>query len=258
MTNRLIWLLIILFFIVLWLFYYYWVEKNDNIINKNSHIIPFNKKNKNNVKIKKSTLTLLKEKEEKNSILSISKEEQKEIKNRIILKIQKKISNILKINNLDKINISKILWNQNLFLVRILDKKSKDINYIYNNKKFNLEKIDLNINIIYAKINNSKINLITKKGTFILENNKLTYFPIFSDFIRNNWDYIWIIKSEDKEIKNNFNYSEQNWDLIILYNPKKSIKRILYKPDFRIKNIYLENKKIIITDSNEKKYLLDY
>lgn len=258
MTNRLIWLLIILFFILLWLFYYYWVENSDKFIDKNSPIIPFNKGDKNNVKIKKSTLIPLKEKKDKNSVLSLSKEEQKDLENKIILKIQKKVSNILKNNNLKKNKILRILWNENLFLVKLLDKKSNNINYIYNNKKSNLEKIDLNIDIKYAKINNSKINLITKKWTFILKNNKLTYFPTFWDFIINNWEYIWIIKSEDKFIKNNFNYSEENWDLIVLYNPKKSIKRILYKPNFEIKNIYLEKNKIIVTDFNEKKYLLDY
>ncbi len=249
MTNRLIWLIIILIFILLWIWYYFLIEKEE-IKNK---II-----SKNNIEVKKETIkktTLIKveKKQDNNSLFALSDETKQELINKKNLKIKQNIWNILKINNLDKINIQKIIWDENLFLVNF-DK----INYIYNKKRLNLEKINLNIPIIYAKKINSIIHFITEKWTFLYKNDKIEYFPIFSDFIIKNWNYIWIIKNSDKSIKKNFNFQNISWDLIILYNPKKAIKQILYKPNFEIKKILLENNNIIIESNNWEKYILDY
>ncbi|MDQ7009398.1 MAG: hypothetical protein Q9M94_03855 [Candidatus Gracilibacteria bacterium] len=256
MSNRLIGLLIILFFIILGLFYYYGVENNKN---NNINIKTKNIENIKKINIKKATLVLIKkEQKSNNSILSLTEEEKAELKNKNILKIKNKVSKILKINNLKYIQVSEIIGDENLFLINLIKNNSNISNYIYNNKISNLEKNNLNIEILYAKKINSKIHFITEKGTFILKNKKVEYFPTFSDFIINNYNYIGIIKSKDKSRKTNFNYSQYSGDLIVLYNPKKSIKRILYKPNFEIKNIYLENEKIIIIDEEEKKYLLEY
>jgi len=80
---------------------------------------------------------------------------------------------------------------------------------------------------------------------------------MFSDFVFQEWNYIWIIKNTDDYIKNNFNLEKNDWNLIFLYNPKKSIKKVLYRPDFEIKKILLQNNKVIIESENNK-FLLDY
>ena len=249
MSNRLIWLLIILVFILLWLGYYFWVEKpyqeKQEIIKNEIEVL-----NKKEI-YKKVTLTKIEEKESE-SLLALNKEEKIELKNKEILKIKQNIWNILKINNIDEIKIQKISWDKNLFLINF-DKK----NYIFNKKRLNLKNTYLNIPIIYAKKINYKTYLITTKWTFILNNNNLEYFSMFSDFVFQEWNYIWIIKNTDDYIKNNFNLEKNDWNLIFLYNPKKSIKKVLYRPDFEIKKILLKNNKVIIESENNE-FVLDY
>ena len=161
------------------------------------------------------------------------------------------------LSNTNNVKIQKIGWNNNLFLIKIL-KKDSIKNYIYNAKIFNLEKLELNIKINYIKYIKNNLYIITEKWLFIRKNNKLEYFSIFTDFIIKDWDYIWIIKDSDKTIKNNFNFWNINWDLIILYNPKKAIKKILYKPNFEIKKILLENNNIIIVSEDGGRFLLNF
>jgi capsular polysaccharide biosynthesis protein len=91
-----------------------------------------------------------------------------------------------------------------------------------------------------------------------LSNKKMEYFSMFSDFIINNWSYIWIIKNSHISKKTNFNFEEFQWDLIVLYNSKKAIKKVLYKPNFEIKKILLENNNIVIESESGEKYLLEY
>ena len=249
MSNRLMWLLIILVFILLWLGYYFWVEKPYQ---EKQEIIEKELKNSNKKEIyKKITLTKIEEKESK-SLLALNKEEKLKLQNSEILKIKQNIWNILKINNIDEIKIQKISWDENLFIVNY-DKK----NYIFDKKRLNLKNLNLNIPIIYAKKINYKIYLITTKWTFILNNNNLEYFSMFSDFVFQKWNYIWIIKNNDFYIKNNFNLEKNEWNLIFLYNPKKSIKKVLYRPNFEIKKILLQNNKVIVESENNK-FLLDY
>ena len=234
---------------LLWLGYYFWVEKPYQ---EKQEIIKNELQNSNKKEIyKKITLTKIKEKESK-GLLALNKEEKIELKNKEILKIKQNIWNILKINNLEKIKIQKISWDKNLFLINF-DKK----NYIFNKKRLNLKNTYLNIPIIYAKKINYKIYLITTKWTFILNNNNLEYFSMFSDFVFQEWNYIWIIKNTDDYIKNNFNLEKNDWNLIFLYNPKKSIKKVLYRPDFEIKKILLQNNKVIIESENNE-FVLDY
>jgi len=251
MTNRLIWLFIILAFILLWLGYYYWVEKN-----------PINIKKEENIKIqakkiiKKISLEKIEKTKTKESLLSLTEEEAKNIEIKNNNKILEKIKKILKLNSIKNLKIQKIEWNENLFLITLSEKNI--FNFIYNDRLLKLENLKLNIKINYIKYLNNNLYIITEKWFFIKKNKKLEYFPTFSDFVINNWEYIWIIKNSDKNIKNNFNYSEFSWDLIVLYNPKKSIKRILYKPNFEIKKILLEKKQVIIVNNEEDRFLLDY
>ena len=243
------WLLIILVFILLWLGYYFWVEKPYQ---EKQEIIKKELQNSDKKEIyKKTTLTKIKEKESK-SLLALTKEEKLKLQNSEILKIKQNIWNILQINNLEKIKVQKISWDEDLFIINY-DKK----NYIFDKKRLNLKNLNLNIPIIYAKKINYKIYLITTKWTFILNNNNLEYFSMFSDFVFQKWNYIWIIKNNDFYIKNNFNLEKNEWNLIFLYNPKKSIKKVLYRPNFEIKKILLQNNKVIVESENNK-FLLDY
>ena len=250
MSNRLIWLLIILAFILLWLGYYFWVEKPYQ---EKQEIIKKTIKSTEGFSPLQKKITLTKiEAKKSESLLALNKEEIKELQNKEILKIKQNISKILKINNLEKINIQKISWDENVFLVKF-DKK----NYIFNKKRLNLKNLNLNIPILYAKKINSSIYFITQKWTFISKNNKIEFFSMFSDFVFQKWNYIWIIKNNDTYIKNNFNLEENEWNLIFLYNPKKSIKKILYRPNFEIKKILLENNNIILESENNE-FVLDY
>ena len=251
MSNRLIWLLIILTFILLWLWYYFWVEKNSINIKKEQ-----NKIEKTKSIIKKASLTKIEQTKNKKSLLSLTEEETKNIEIRNNNKILEQSRIILRLNNIKNLEIQKIDWIQNLFLISLSGKNIK--NFIYNNRLLKLEDLKLNIKINYIKYLNNNLYIITENWLFIRKNKKLDYFPTFSDLVIKNWNYIWIIKNSDKSIKNNFNYSDLYWDLIILYNPKKSIKRILYKPNFEIKKILLENKQVIIINNNDEKFLLNY
>ena len=251
MSNRLIWLLIILAFILLWLWYYFWVEKNPINIKKEENI-----KNQTKKIIKKVSLKKIEQTKNKESLLSLTEEEAKNIDIKNNNKILEQSRKILKLNSVKNLKIQKIDWKQNLFLITLSEKKI--FNFIYNNRLLKLENLKLNIKINYIKYLNNNLYIITEKWLFIRKNKKLEYFPTFSDFIINNWEYIWIIKSSDENIKNNFNYSDLYWDLVILYNPKKSIKRVLYKPNFEIKKILLENKQVIIVNNEDEKFLLDY
>ena len=266
MTNRLIWLIIILIFLLLGIWYYFWVEKSFNKKQKNLENNKTSINNSNSLQ-KKITLNKIKKKKTTESLLSLSNEEKKELENKKILKIKQNIKKILKLNSIENIKISHFDWDKKLYLIEIskifLNNNKKIINklennYIYDIKTRNLVKLDLNIKINYTKKINNITYFITEKWTFISQNNKIEYFPLFSDFVINKWNYIWIIKNSDKIRKNNFNFKNIYWDLIVLYNPKKAIKKILYKPDFGIKKILLENNNIVIESNNDEKYILEY
>jgi hypothetical protein len=251
MSNRLIWLIIILSFtIVIGVYFYLFQEWSKN--KKTNEIIQENVEEKIlENKLKKVELVELKEIKEieiKKSIIS----EDIIDKNITILK---KISKYLNEKDLEDISIFEIYWEKNKFLI-----KHQNIQYIYNKKLANLEKIDFSIPIIYAKKSyNKNLAFITEKWTFTYSNKKeLEYFSMFSDFVYINWDYVWIIKNNDKTRKNNFNFQKEKWDLIISKNLKSNKKRLLYKSDFEIKKILLKNNKIIIINSENKEFELDY
>lgn len=244
-NNRLLASLIVSIFLLFGTIYYYKIDKNPKYNNTKKQN-NFSKVLNKNQKFKKAKLV---ETQNKNIIFDNNKQE---IEKNIIKKLNIKISKILKNKNL---KITKINWTENLFLI-----ESENKNYIFDNKISNLKKIDLNLKINYAKKINYKIFFITEKWPFILDKNQnFSFFASFDDFvIDKNQNYIWIIKNNEIQKKKNFGFENTSWNLIILFSPQKSIKKLLYKANFEIKKILLENNQVILEDSLWKKYLLDY
>lgn len=267
MSNRLIWLLIILTFIFwgIWFIFYYWKNISDEKIKIEKEKI---KKVEEIKKQNKVTLKEIKNISEKNnnqenikkSLFDENIENSKILKKRIDIKFQEYIEKILKIQKLNNFKIINIIWEKNNILISFSKDNSKNKKnlYFYNKKNKNIKKIDFSIPIIYAKNINNKLYFVTEKWIFSYINNEINFFSNFNDFVILNWEYIWIIKNSDISKKNNFNLWEKSWDLIILKNPKLNKKRLLYSTQFEIKKILLENKKVIIIDEKNKKYLLEF
>jgi len=210
-------------------------ETNKKLTNKEKIQALISKKNK-----LKNSLNKVEEK--------IKLEQTKNSKYKFLEKIH-----LFKNTDYSKIKVLETSWNINIFFIEKENKK-----YIYNKTTWNLYNIDLNIPTIYLKHNsNSEIDLVTEKWifTYSIISRKLEYFTIFRDYINYKWNYIWVVKSDDKTRKNNFWFENEKQNLIILYNRKNFTKKIIYKTEINIDKILLENNEIIII-SNEKKFKL--
>lgn len=254
MSNRLIWSLIILTLLISGAsFYYYWKTSNLDI----------KKIQSNDIEIKKVILKKIKEPQinilQKNNSIFISDIEiKKELKQISEIKFKKNIARILKIDNFENIKIQEIYWEKNKILIKLSENKSKSLLYIYNKKTLHINNIDFSIPIIYAKKDiNNNLYFVTAKWIFKYSlNSKLIYSPLFNDYIMLDWDYIWLIKNNDISKKINLNFQNEDWDLIILYNPKLNKKRLIIKTKIKIKKILFENNKVILNDEKNNQYNL--
>ena len=83
---------------------------------------------------------------------------------------------------------------------------------------------------------------------------------MFYDFVYlDNWDYIWILRSNDNILKQNLWLWNIKWDLIVYYNFKNKKVRLLKDIDFSISKIFRKDKKVEIEDEKWNIYeLLNY
>ena len=259
MSNRVLWILIIIWFI--WLIYIY---------------IKFDEKEKIRIETQKKNeqITLKKEiklikKEGEKSITNIEKIERlkqnKKNYKTFYLKNNKKAYFFKKNNKLDLFFNEKKIWNFDLVYTKYLRvellKGSENDLYIevWKNKfYFNylnnyLNKINLNIDINYVKKSiNNKLIFVSSKWSFIYSifDNSLNYFNFFNDFIYFKEWYIWIIKIDQKRIIKNL-WLDIGKTTLLYYNPDTKEKTIKYKTDKNIKNIFIKNNKIFISDEND-------
>ena len=123
--------------------------------------------------------------------------------------------------------------------------------YIHNKNNNNTINFDFVPKIHYIKnIWNKNLVIVSEFWSYNLNLNtkKIEYFSLFSDYIRNNNGYIWIINSSDKIRKKNFWFNNVSWNLIIFYDIDTKEKYIIEVFDFEISkisnalnNVYIEN-----------------
>lgn len=114
--------------------------------------------------------------------------------------------------------------------------------YIHNKNNSNIISIDFNPKIKYIKsIWNKNLVIVSDVWSynFNLNTMKLEYFSIFSDYIKINDNYIWIINSQDSIRRKNFWFDNIEWNLIVFYDINTKKKYILESSDLEIPKIYL-------------------
>lgn len=278
--NRL-WGFLILFLIILsiyWFYKYFFslkltsIEINSNIWNYELSL--------ENIKFTKNILCEYK-KCVVNEIppfeykLIIKKENYKDYKDKIIINSNTKIDvflekNILleridekKVTRLDIVQSVQNKKNEDFYWESIsYNKIYADKNYLYFQKEDklyinnltnnNFIKIDFVPNVKYIKkLENDNLLVNTDVWSFVLNllNNNVQYFSIFSDFIKIDNNYIWIINFDDISRKKNFWFENIDWNLIISYDIKTKKSYILKNTLNNIEKIYLDNKKLYIENN---------
>lgn len=154
----------------------------------------------------------------------------------------------------NSIKVDKVYQNSDLLYVSIWEQK-----YFLDTKKMSLEKIFFPQNIKYIKDSWENFIIVNEKWSFLMDKKtkEITYFYLFSDFVYlNDWSYIWVINSDEKEKKENYSLSS-NKNLIIKYNPKTKEMNIFKEVDFKIQKIILKNNfEISFFDINNNEYIL--
>ena len=290
LSNRIFWILIILWFILsfYWFYKYFFqlnlinIEITSNVSNFSGSLV--------NSKFSKNFIC-----EEKKCILEwippfeydlfIYKENYKNYKSNIKSNIKnidislekdikieeiesKKISreeliNNIKENNNNKINFSwnKISWNKiiwNNTFVYFIEKNKLYFYNLNNNNTFGLEFIP---KIKYIKaITQSDFIIVTDIWSFIYDilNKNIEYFSLFSDFLLTENNYIWIINSDDISRKNNFDFKNTSWNLIVSYDLKNKTSYIIEEFSYKINKIYLDENIIYIENNNWNKFKITW
>ncbi len=170
-----------------------------------------------------------------------------EWKNTALYIKNKKVANI-ELSKSDNISIIPIINEPEKLIISGYNK-----HFLWNNLVQELSSLEIELPIIYAKKYHSGLHLVTENWSFIQSDKKsdFTYFSYFEDFIELNNNFIGIIHKDDSRRKNNLNLTEYSGDIILLYNPKESIKKVLLTPSKNITKIFLSDKRILLEDSEK-------
>lgn len=288
-SNRL-WGVLILAFIILFIYLFYkyffsvklsYLEINSNVWNYEVII--------NNIKFKKNITCenkkcIIKEIPPFEYNIIIKKENYKTYSNKINILKNNKINILLEkvisleivdekkltrfeiINNIQSKKKINLLWeniksNKVLSSNKYLYFKKDNKLYINNSLNNNLIKSDFVPDIKYIKkLDNNNLLIVTEEWSFILNllNKEINYFSLFSDFIKIDNNYIWIINYDDLIRKKNFWYENIDWNLIILYNINRKISYILKNIWNKIEKIYIENNKLYIENNLWEKFKINW
>lgn len=265
MKNRLYWFLILVFVIFIAFFYLISRDKSKNnsletktwvVVEKKQEII-FLKENSID-EVESNSWKIEDIKERASNFAYFNLDSNKFYFNIIWDKLELKLNSehlwFFEVVLKNDINVSKILWEKDLFLVEIWENK-----YIYSKNNWFIKHFETKLTITYSKFSDSDFVFFSEqKGAFILakSKNNLEYFPIFSDFIFYKSAYIWIISSSDEEKKSRFKLS-WNKNFVLYYNPKTQETKLIYDLDFLPKKIWQENKKIFLENWNWEKFSLE-
>ena len=179
----------------------------------------------------------------------------KENKNKLELYLWKQLIWIFDIPENKKSDILEVFWSNNYILLKLWEKK-----YLYSLVSKQSYGIDLNIDINYIKLwENDNFIIVTDKWSFIFNKKKfsLEYFLFFHDFVFYKEWYIWIIKSDDSNRKNNLELNDSKNDIVLFYNPDNKEKKILYNLKEEIDKIFIENSEVILLKESWEKYTLE-
>ncbi len=166
---------------------------------------------------------------------------------------EKRISSFNKKVEKSKIWVQKILWDDSKIFLNYGEKK-----FLYNAITADFTQISLKIPVKYIKTwIDRNLQFVTKKWTFIYKNKKFEYFSMFEDFVYRDWNYIWVIKSDDLRRKKNLNFDWESGTLVVLQNPQTKEKRVLLKPQFEVGKILIKNDKVVLEDSEGKEFSLE-
>ena len=146
----------------------------------------------------------------------------------------------------DKISLIPIVNESNKVIISWFNK-----HFLWNNTTEEIKKIDIEIPIIYAKKYLSGFHFVTEKWSFTQATTiaPIKYFSYFHDFIEINNNFIGIIEAEDNRRKKNLWLEEYFGDVILLYNPSQSLKKVLLAPSKNIEKIFLKDNKVLLEDS---------
>jgi len=170
-----------------------------------------------------------------------------------IRKLKAKKQNFIEYKN-QKLKYNNVVNNDNYIYF-----KSWDFLILQNVKNNTYIKKEFIPSINYIKQNWNDLFIInTNIGSFYLnkKTKNLDYFSMFDDYVK-KWDYyIWVIKEDDFVRKNNFWFTNNKLNLVVLYNIKNKKVRIIDSFWSKITKIYLENNKVFIELWSDKKYEL--
>ena len=270
MSNRLLWILIIIWFIWAGYLYYHLIytpeqknqikqelELKNKIIEekKEPELIIQDKK-----EIKLTNLEKIEEIKEKNKSYETFKLFNGlntyfiEDLNKIELHIEGKKIWTFDLVYKQYLRVDLVLWSERDLYIEVWTDK-----FYYNDKTKIISRIELNIPVVYTKLwINSKLIFVTKKGSFIysIYNKTLEYFSYFNDFVYFNGWYIWLVREEDKRILKNLWFKSDN-NIIVFYNSDTKEKKIIYKTDINIENIYIYNNKLYFVTVDWKMFELE-
>jgi hypothetical protein len=181
-------------------------------------------------------------KDNKNNTLSLFKEwEKDEIYS--FSKVSKDLLNLEFIEN--SRNMIFIKANKNCFIINLITWDVKDFEF---HPKVNYVKKDSNV-----------VSIVTEVWTYLynMDDEKVEYFNFFKDFLYyGNDSYLWVIYSDDKERKANYNLLKYNWNLIVKYNYKTKEIKVLKETELNITKIIWEAWNIYFYDDAGGKYLV--
>ena len=166
---------------------------------------------------------------------------------------QRKIADFSNKVEKSKITVQQVMWKDHIIFIQYGEKK-----FLYNAQVASFDEISLKIPVKYIKAGvDRSLQFVTTKGTFIYKNKKFEYFSMLEDFVYRDWNYIWVVTSDDIRRKKNLNFDSESGTLIVLQNPKTKEKKVLLKPQFEVEKILLKDEKVVLVDSEGKEFSLE-
>lgn len=286
LSNRVLWILILTWFILsFYLFYKYFFELKLTNLNIQSNVSGFSGSIINTkfekdffCETKKCVITEI---PTFNYDLIIEKDNYKNYKEEFNLWKMSDLNIYLEkeilLEKLEDKNLENVQWydvNWNIYNNILNSSKkyyyhNKGKLYIYNKNSSNTIEFNFTPEINYIKevwISNLVIYTEVWSYNFDLNTKNLEYFSLFSDYIKINNNYIWIINSNDKLRKKNFWFENISWSLVIFYDTKTKKKYILEKSAVKISKIYLDSNwedynksnKIYIENDNWETFIIKW
>lgn len=133
--------------------------------------------------------------------------------------------------------------------------------YIFSPELNILKKIDLKwVQVSYLKPwDKDEYLIVTNIWTYVYSffDEKLTYFPLFFDFVAGEKKLIGYIKQDDNSRLKNFWISWETQNIILEFDRQSLDKKILLKTDEDITKIYLKKWVISVEDKSGKNFILN-